>query len=221
MARYVVVGANRGIGLEMVRQLKARGEDVVAACRTASPELRETGAEVHENVDVTDDGAVERFVSAVKAGGPIDVLVHVSGILKSDNYDNLDFDQIREHFEVNTLGPLRVARAFAPFMKTGGKIGILSSRVGSLADNTSGGNYGYRISKTAVNMAGVNLAHDLKSLGIAVLLLHPGYVRTEMTGGSGHIDADESARGLIARLDELGMDQTGTFWHADGSQLPW
>lgn len=221
MARYVVVGANRGIGLELTRQLAARGDAVVAACRSANPELRETGAEVHENVDVTDDGSVERFVAATKAGGPVDVLVHVSGILIPDNYDALDFDDIRQQFEVNTLGPLRVARAFAPFMKTGGKIGILSSRVGSLTDNTSGGNYGYRISKTAVNMAGRNLAYDLQSLGIAVLLLHPGYVRTDMTGGRGHIAPDESARGLIQRLDELGMEQTGTFWHADGSQLPW
>ncbi len=221
MARYVIVGANRGIGLEITRQLTERGEDVVAACRSASPELRETGAEIHENVDVTDDESVKRFTAATKAGGPIDVLVHVSGILERDNLDDLDWDTLRRQFEVNTLGPLRVARAFAPFMKSGGKIGILSSRVGSMTDNTSGGNYGYRISKAAVNMAGVNLAHDLKSLGIAVLLLHPGYVRTEMTGGSGHIEADESARGLIKRLDELGMDQTGTFWHADGSQLPW
>lgn len=221
MTRYVVVGANRGIGLEIARQLKARGEEVVAACRSASPELRETGAEIHENVEVSEDASVERFVAAVKAGGPVDVIVHVSGILRGDTYDSLDFDRIREHFEVNTLGPLRVARAFAPFMKTGGKIGILSSRVGSLADNTSGGNYGYRISKTAVNMAGVNLAHDLKPLGIAVFLLHPGYVRTEMTGGGGHIDPDQSARGLLARLDELGLEQTGSFWHADGSQLSW
>ncbi len=221
MARYVVVGANRGIGLELTRQLKARGEDVIAACRTAGEELRETGAEIHENVEVTDDGSVERFTAAVKAGGPVDVLVHVSGILKGDNLDTLDWETLREQFEVNTLGPLRVARAFAPFMKSGGKIGILSSRVGSLADNSSGGNYGYRMSKTAVNMAGVNLAHDLKSLGVAVFLLHPGFVQTEMTGGRGHIGPDESARGLIQRLDALGMDQTGTFWHADGSQLPW
>lgn len=221
MARYVIVGANRGIGLELAKQLAARGEDVVAACRSASPELRETGAEVHENVDVTDDTSVERFTAATKAGGPIDVLVHVSGILKGDSLDTLEWDTLREQFEVNTLGPLRVARSFAPFMRTGGKIGILSSRVGSMADNTSGGNYGYRMSKAAVNMAGVNLAHDLKSLGIAVLLLHPGFVQTEMTGGRGHIGPDESASGLIQRLDELGMDQTGTFWHADGSQLPW
>jgi len=221
MARYVIVGANRGIGLEMVRQLTARGETVVAACRSATQDLRETGAEIHEHVEVTGDESVERFTAAVKANGPIDILVHVSGILKGDNLDALDWNTLREQFEVNTLGPLRVARAFAPFMKTGGKIGILSSRVGSMADNTSGGNYGYRMSKAAVNMAGVNLAHDLKSLGIAVFLLHPGFVRTEMTGGRGHIGPDESARGLIARLDELGMNETGTFWHADGSQLPW
>ena len=221
MARYVVVGANRGIGLEMVKQLAARGEQVVAGCRSASAELRETDAEIRENVDVTDDASVERFATAVSTGGLVDVLVHVSGILKGDNLDTLDWDTLREQFEVNTLGPLRVARAFAPKMKEGSKIGILSSRVGSLADNTSGNNYGYRISKTAVNMAGVNLAHDLSSRGIAVLILHPGFVRTEMTGGRGHIGPEESARGLIQRLDELGMNDTGTFWHADGSQLPW
>jgi len=221
MARYVVVGANRGIGLEMVKQLAARGEQMVAGCRSASPELRETGAEVHENVDVTDDASVERFATAVSAGGLVDVLVHVSGILKGDNLDTLDWDTLREQLEVNTLGPLRMARAFAPKMTEGSKIGILSSRVGSLADNTSGNNYGYRISKTAVNMAGLNLAHDLAPRSIAVLILHPGFVRTEMTGGRGHIGPEESARGLIQRLDELGMKETGTFWHADGSQLPW
>jgi len=114
-----------------------------------------------------------------------------------------------------------VTKALLPRLSAGAKVAIVSSRVGSLADNESGGNYGYRISKTAVNMVGVNLAHDLKPLGIAVVLLHPGYVRTGMTGGSGHVDAAEAARGLIARIDASSLETTGTFWHAEGYELPW
>ena len=93
--------------------------------------------------------------------------------------------------------------------------------MGSLADNTSGGLYGYRISKAAVNMVGVNLARDFKPRGIAVYVLHPGYVRTAMTGGSGHVDPHRAAQGLIERLDNLKLADTGTFWHAQGHPLPW
>lgn len=220
MARIVITGANRGIGLEMARQLAARGDEVIAACRTASPELSELKVQIHENVDVTSDSAVERFAAALGGTG-IDVLANVAGILISDSLDTLNWDDLRRQYEVNALGPLRVSRAVSPLIRQGGKIAIVSSRVGSLADNNSGGNYGYRMSKTAVNMAGVNLAHDMRPRGIAVFLLHPGYVRTRMTGGHGNIGPEEAARGLIERIDTLGMDQTGTFWHADGSHLPW
>ena len=123
-------------------------------------------------------------------------------------------------FEVNTLGPLRVVHALLDHLKSGAKVAIVSSRVGSLADNSSGGMYGYRVSKTAVNMVGVNLAHDLRPREIALVLLHPGLVATEMTGGRG-IQADEAARGLIARVDELTLETSGSFWHAEGYPLPW
>jgi NAD(P)-dependent dehydrogenase (short-subunit alcohol dehydrogenase family) len=220
MSRFLVIGANRGIGLELVRQIAQRGDEVIAACRTVSPALSALGLETFADVDVCDDAGL-RALSEALAGRDVDVLVVVAGILHGDGMGRLDWDAMRRQFEVNSLGPLRAALALRPRLKRGSKIAILSSRVGSLADNTSGGNYGYRMSKAAVNMAGRNLAHDLAPEGIAVLLLHPGYVRTDMTRGSGHIDASESARGLIQRLDELGMDQTGTFWHADGSRLPW
>ena len=100
-------------------------------------------------------------------------------------------------------------------------IGIVTSRMGSVADNDSGGAYGYRMSKAAVNITGVSLARDLAERGISVALLHPGYVRTDMTGHSGHIDAEEAAAGLIQRMDELSPATTGTFWHANGETLPW
>ncbi|MGI9381768.1 MAG: SDR family NAD(P)-dependent oxidoreductase, partial [Methyloligellaceae bacterium] len=129
--------------------------------------------------------------------------------------------RIRRQFEVNTLGPLRVTKALMARLGRGSKVAIVSSWMGSLAENTAGGSYGYRISKCAVNMAGLNLAHDLRPQGIAVVLLHPGYVSTDMTGGGGTVDPEDAARGLIARIDALTLDKTGTFWHAEGHELPW
>jgi NAD(P)-dependent dehydrogenase (short-subunit alcohol dehydrogenase family) len=114
-----------------------------------------------------------------------------------------------------------VAKAFASKIKAGGTYGILTSRMGSIGDNTSGGQYGYRISKTAANAVGKSLAHDLKGENITVLLLHPGYVRTEMTAGNGLIDTSESAEGLYKILMEKGIEKTGTFWHTNGEELPW
>jgi len=216
----VVTGANRGIGLEIARILAERGERVFAACRRRSPELDALPVRVIDAVDVSDDRSVTALRERLQAE-PIDLLINNAGLLRYDRLDNLDWDGIRRQFEVNTLGPLRVSAALGPSMRRGGKIGIVSSRVGSLADNTSGGLYGYRISKAAVNMVGVNLARDFKPRGIAVYVLHPGYVRTAMTGGAGHVDPHRAAQGLIERLDNLKLADTGTFWHAQGHPLPW
>jgi NAD(P)-dependent dehydrogenase (short-subunit alcohol dehydrogenase family) len=221
MATIVITGANRGIGLELAKQYQSRGDHVIAAVREASAELSGSDIETIEGVDVTDDASIARLAAALE-GRDIDLLINNAGILLArETIEDLDWDGIRRQFEVNALGPLRVTRALLPRLKDGGKIAIVSSRVGSIADNTSGGRYGYRISKTAVNMAGVCLAHDLRDRAIAVVLLHPGYVRTGLTGMNGDIDADESARGLIARIDETNMERTGTFWHANGTELPW
>lgn len=221
MASVVITGANRGIGLELARQCQARGDSVIAAVRRTSRELSELDIETFEGVEITSDDQVARLAAALE-GRDIDVLINNAGILLArETIEDLNWESIRQQFEVNTLGPLRVIRALLPNMKKGAKIAIVSSRVGSIADNSSGGRYGYRLSKTAVNMAGVCLAHDLQARGIAVVLLHPGYVRTGLTGMNGEIDADEAARGLIARIDETNMERSGTFWHANGSKLPW
>lgn len=220
MACVVVTGANRGIGLELVRQFAARGDEVIAACRTASPALSDLGVDVYEGADVSDAASVERFASAI-SGRSIDILLNNAGIFSRETLDDLNWERMRKTFEVNALGPLRVTKALLRNLKDGAKVAIVSSRVGSVGDNSSGGNYGYRMSKAAVNMAGVNLAHDLKPRGIAVVLLHPGYVKTDLTGGGGNIEAHESARGMIARIDELGMEKTGSFMHAEGYELPW
>jgi NAD(P)-dependent dehydrogenase (short-subunit alcohol dehydrogenase family) len=126
-----------------------------------------------------------------------------------------------DQFRTNSLGPILVTEALMPNLQKGSKVGIVTSRMGSVTDNTSGGYYGYRMSKAAVNIAGVSLARDLADRGIAVALLHPGYVRTDMTGQEGFIDPDEAARGLIQRLDELSMTSSGGFWHTNGEALPW
>ena len=220
MALVVVTGANRGIGLAMVRQLAARGDDVVAVCRTRSDELNASGAEIYDGVDVTSDANVAHFRDRM-SGRKIDMLINNAGLLHGDRLETVDWDDMRVQYEVNAIAPLRVTRALLPLLDAHAKVGIVTSRVGSMEDNGSGQNYGYRMSKAAVNMAGVNLAHDLKPRGIAVALLHPGYVKTDMTDGRGYIEAPQAAAGLIARMDELTVSKTGRFWHAEGYELPW
>jgi len=220
MGQTLVTGANRGIGLELCKQLKARGADVIAVCRKSTPELEALGVRIEAGVDVSDAGSVRELATRLK-GVNLDLLINNAGILRGEKFDSLDFDGIAEQFEVNALGPLRVTAALAPLLGKDAKVAIITSRMGSIADNGSGGYYGYRMSKAAVNAAGVSLAHDLKSRGVAVALLHPGMVATEMTGKHG-IPAEDSVRGLLARIDELTLEKSGKFFHAGtGEELPW
>lgn len=220
MGSIVITGANRGIGLELCKQLKARGADVIAVCRKSSPELDALGVRVEAGIDVADTAAAGELAKRL-AGVEIDTLINNAGILRGENLGAMDFDSVAEQLEVNAIAPLRVTAALLPLLRKGGKVVITTSRMGSIADNGSGGYYGYRMSKAAVNAAGVSLAHDLAPRGIAVALIHPGMVATEMTGGHG-VPAEESVRGYLARLDEVTLENTGRFWHATtGETLPW
>ena len=219
MNRVLITGANRGIGLELCRQLSKRGDEVIAVCRQGNTELDTLGVQVIDGIDVADGDSVASL-GAQLAGQRLDWLINNAGILSSQSLDNLDYEAMERQFRVNSLGPLRVSSALLRNLSDGSKIGIITSRMGSIDDNTSGGSYGYRMSKAAVNMAGMSLSRDLHGRGIAVALLHPGMVATQMTGGRG-VSTEHSAAGLIARMDELELDTTGTFWHAEGERLPW
>ncbi len=221
MATVLITGTNRGIGLEYCRQLQARGDTVVAVCRTPSPELEALGVRIEAGVDLTDGAAITDLVERL---GPlaIDVLILNAGLLERTSLDNLDVDSLRRQFEVNALAPLRLTQALLGHLPSGAKVILMTSRMGSIDDNSSGGAYGYRMSKVALNMAGKSLAIDLRPRGIAVALLHPGLVRTRMTGFSDQgISTEESVDGLLARIDALTLESSGTFWHANGQELPW
>lgn len=221
MAHVVITGANRGVGLELARQFAARGDQVTAVCRSVSDSLKALDVEIVDGVDMTDDASVARLAAALK-GRAVDILVNNAGVfLDRNDLEHADLDAIATEFDVNALGPLRVSRALLPMMGEGGKIAIVSSIRGSLDDTASGGSYGYRMSKAAANMAGRTLSVEFAPRGIAVILLHPGYVATDMTSHQGPVPTHKAAAGIIDRIDALDMEMTGTFWHAEGRHLPW
>lgn len=155
-------------------------------------------------------------------GTPIDVLINNAGIIERVTLAHLDFDSIQRQFEVNALGPLRITQALLAHLSPSAKVILMTSRMGSINDNSSGGSYGYRMSKAALNIAGKSLAHDLAPQGIAVAILHPGLVQTRMTGFTpSGITPETAVAGLLARIDALTLATTGTFWHSNGEILPW
>jgi NAD(P)-dependent dehydrogenase (short-subunit alcohol dehydrogenase family) len=219
LKKILITGANRGIGLELCRQLADRGDEVIAVCRVASKQLSALNLRVIEGVDVSATESVRGLQNQAGIDG-LDWLINNAGILSVESLESLDFEAMERQFRVNALGPLRVTAALLPKLGPGSKVGIITSRMGSVEDNTSGGYYGYRMSKAAVNMAGMSLARDLEERCIAVALLHPGMVATDMTGGRG-VTPEQSAGGLIKRMDALAMTDSGSFWHAEGERLPW
>ena len=226
MATSLIVGADRGIAHALCLQLYERGESVIAACLGDSPTLAAKGVRVETGVDVTSDSEVHALAQRL-IGTHVDVLIHVAGIYRDDSLDALPITDVQRQIEVNALGPLRVVHALQSCLDHGSKIGIVTSRMGSMSDNTSGRLYGYRMSKAAANMLGVSLAQDLRERGIAVALLHPGMVNTQLVPNlpeemhSQLIEPEQAARGLLARMDALTLETTGKFWHANGEVLPW
>lgn len=222
MARVLITGAAGGIGLELVRHYLAAGDEVIAACRDPGRALPALGCEVLAGIDLTRAADLARVAAAV-AGRRLDLVVHNAGLLRRDEYESVRerVDDIRAQFEVNALAPLLLTHALDASLGAGSKLALVTSRMGSVGDNSSGHYYGYRMSKAALNSAGKSLAIDLRARGIAVALLHPGFVRTPMTGGAGDLDPAESARLLAQRIAALTLETSGRFWHARGEELPW
>jgi NAD(P)-dependent dehydrogenase (short-subunit alcohol dehydrogenase family) len=222
----LVVGCDRGIAHEIALQLHARGDAVIAACMGSGDDLKERGMRVEPGIDVTSDTAVGELARALAATGTrLDWLLHVAGVLGVDRLGEVDYDDVRRQFEINAIGPLRTVEAMRGLLGPGSKVGIVTSRVGSLGDNGSGGMYAYRMSKAAANMAGLNLHHDLAPEGVSVLMLHPGTVYTDLTrhlaGNYTFVQPPQAAAGLIRDMDQLTPASSGRFQHADGTYLPW
>jgi len=193
---------------------------VIATVRQSAPALDALGVQIETGVEITDDDSIAALARRLD-GVVLDEMICNAGILREDDLDNVDLADVRKQIEVNAVGPLRAVKALRRNIRRGGKLALITSRMGSIGDNGSGGYYGYRMSKAALNAAGVSLARDLRGSGIAVAILHPGFVRTDMTEGSGTVEPDQAAKQLVDRLDALTLETTGTFWHASGQVLPW
>ncbi|NVF14383.1 SDR family oxidoreductase [Vreelandella maris] len=216
----VITGAKRGVGLALAGHYFDAGWQVIGVCRQSSEELDRVADQVIENIDVTQPDDIVRLVTALD-GQAITLLINNAGMLRDESLGNIDFDSIREQMEINAYAPLRVVEALLPNLAEGSKIANITSRMGSIADNDSGGRYGYRASKAALNAFGKSLAVDLKPKGIAVAQLHPGYVQTRMVNFGGLISPQEAALGIAARIEALTLDNSGGFWHSNGELLSW
>lgn len=219
----VITGANRGIGLALSKKFVERGDSVTALCRAASEELKSLGAEVIEGIDVTDLASLST-VRDHFSGKNIDILINNAGVMESElieDFSEAAFEKMRKQFEVNSLGPLRVTSTLLDSLSKGSKVAMITSRMGSITDNTSGKKYGYRMSKVALNIASVSMAQDLAPKEIAVGIFHPGWVQTDMTGHSGHLTTEQCASNLLVRISELDLSTSGQFFHSNGEKLPW
>ena len=220
MKNTVITGASSGIGLSLCQHYQQQGWQVYGACRNASSELQKLGVNIIEGVDVAHTSAVETLRTTLE-NIQIDLLVNNAGVLKNETLGQIDFDSIQSQMEVNAYGPLRVTEALLNQFSQDAKVAMITSRMGSITDNTSGGRYGYRMSKAALNIASVSIAHDLADKGVAVGIIHPGLVGTRMIGGYGDITPDQAATRIAQRIENLSLTNSGTFWHSNGEVLPW
>ncbi|WP_426360033.1 SDR family oxidoreductase [Pseudocolwellia sp. HL-MZ19] len=216
----VITGANRGIGLAMTKLFKSAGHIVYGVCRNTSPELEQLGIHVVTDVDVATPEGINNMKSALN-GVAIDVLVCNAGILRDESLSDLNLDTIREQFEVNAIAPLNIVDTLQSNLTEGSKVAMITSRMGSITDNGSGGRYGYRMSKAALNAAAMSLSKDLYAQNISVGIYHPGYVQTDMVNNNGDISANEAASRIIGLIDSLSLKETGVFKHSNGETLPW
>ena len=228
--RYVITGANRGLGLEFARQLLDRGDDLIATARRpdeaedlqALKKKNSDKLEIYE-LDVTDADSIAELAEAV-GDRSVDVLINNAAVLlRAGGLGDLDEDKLFKSFDVNTVGPLRVTGALLDALERGegAKVVNITSKMGSMADNSSGGSYAYRISKAGLNMATRSMAIDLLPRGIVAFAIHPGWVQTRMGGFNALIDAETSISKMLGIIDSVGAESAGTFQEWSGGLIPW
>lgn len=221
MTKHVVItGANRGIGLNLCQQYSAKGYHVTAVVRQVSDELKALDVTVISNIDVANEGDIVALQSQLH-GHKIDLLINNAGVFHNESITDMDFAAINQQLAVNAVAPIRVTHALIHSLGIDAKVAMITSRMGSITDNSSGGYIGYRMSKAALNAASVSLAHELKDKKIAVGLFHPGFVQTQMVNFAGDISPEQAAERLTQRIDELNVENSGGFWHSNGETLPW
>ena len=230
----LITGANRGIGLELVRQYLHEGWQVIACCRSPekATDLSRLASRTRGNLhilplDVRDDSAFSRLSLSLSGEG-IDILFNNAGVYGPHAQSepacaHTDKQSWQDTFLVNTIAPLQLVEALKPNLLLGEKklVALMSSRMGSLSDNSSGGAYIYRSSKAALNAVGKSLSIDLAEEGIGVALMHPGWVQTDMGGASALITTTESVRGIKSVLDDFSLSQSGQFINYNGIVIPW
>jgi len=231
MPTVLVTGANRGLGLEFARQYAADGWQVFAACRAPDDarELQELAAASAGRIrvvpiDVADSASVGAAAKAL-GGQPIDLLLNNAGVggPPGQQLGKLDYAAWARVLDINTLGPMRVTEAFLENVAQGGgkRIVTITSAMGSIADNLSGGRYAYRSSKAAVNIVMKSLSVDLAPRGITCVVMHPGWVRTDMGGEGGKLSPAESVKSVRAVIESLKPEDSGKFLNYDGKPYPW
>ena len=221
MSTFLITGSNRGIGLELCNQIIKRGDEVIATCRKASKELINLGVRIEENIDISCEDSIINLNEKL-SGINLDCLIHNAGIYEFNSFEDLDKESVLRQFEVNALSPILMTKFLMPLLKRSSKIAFITSRMGSIGDNSSGSSYGYRMSKVALTMAAKSLSIDLLKKEIYVAILHPGLVSTRMTSFTRFgITTEESAIGILKLIDSLNKKNSGTFWHTNGEVLPW
>lgn len=224
MGTTFITGAGRGLGLEFARQLCAKGETVIGTVRkeSARGELEAVGARALI-CDVDDQKSVEACVAEL-GGEALDCLINNAGVYgKRQSLDELDTDEIQRVFRINAVAPLRVSRALLPNLETGKarKVIQVTSKMGSIDDNTSGGSYAYRMSKAALNMMNRSLSHDLAERGFTCLVLHPGWVQTDMGGENAPLTPEQSVAGMLQVIGQAAPTDSGCFFNYTGDRIPW
>lgn len=217
----LITGASRGIGFQLTKQLSEKGHTVYAVVRTVTEELQNLkNVTVISGLDLENLGTIDQIMSQHEFP-KFDWVIMNAGIFLETPLKELEIELVQKQLQVNAVAPLYFVQKLLPKLKDGSKIGLITSQMGSIGDNTSGGYYGYRMSKAALNMAGSTLAHDLKNQGIIVAIIHPGYVKTQMTDFMGNMDAELSAIRIISVIERATITTSGTFWNYQGNILPW